>query len=82
MNTFAIPAACVRPVTASQAVLYHSCPSSEDRALKFAVLPDDEADHGQHVGELVGFHMASRLQRGYEHRESLSLGADQGPLNP
>lgn len=82
MNTFAIPADCFSAVIASQAVLYHSRPRSEDRPFKFVVLSDDETDHGQHVGELVGFHKSARLQRRHEHRESLSLRADKGPLYP
>src|SRR3546814_1286942 len=61
-----------------QTIFHDPGPNGEDIALKPIVFADNHAEHTQRAGEILDIEHAARLKRRRQHRQSLSMGGDEG----
>src|SRR3546814_4483601 len=64
-----------------QTIFHDPGPNGEDIALKPIVFADNHAEHTQRAGEILDIEHAARLKRRRQHRQSLSMGGDEGTIH-
>src|SRR3546814_291837 len=64
-----------------QTIFHIPGPNGDDIAVKPVVFADNHAEHTQRAGEILDIEHAARLKRRRQHRQSLSMGGDEGTIH-